>query len=163
MTKKKETSTGPFIRVEKKKNQINYIVVNNSSKLEDKDNKLFNKPNYSSIAKKSSNQILFKPNDPTWVCVFCKRAPHYKQLGDLFGPHELICDKNFDNNTSLVNNSTNSPSSHHNSTSAKNEVWFHEDCIIWSNGIYLAGNRVRNIDEIVIECSDIVSSSVFLI
>ena len=181
--KRKENSIGPFIRVEKRKHQINYTVVNNSSRLEDKDNKFNNKPNYGTIAKKSSNQILFKPNDSTWICIFCKRQSHFKQLGDLFGPHELICDKNLDNSTNnLINNnsfntqpSTSSYSSNHNNnnswsfnnsaaatTTSRNEIWFHEDCIIWSNGIYLAGNRVRNIDEIVLECSEIVSTIVFM-
>lgn len=160
--KRRENFGGPFIRVERKKNQTNYIVVNSSSKLEDKDNKLFNKPNYGSIAKsKSSNQMLFQ-NDSTWVCVFCKRQPHYKELGDLFGPHEVIEKTVFDSNTSLNGSSSiDLPSTSHqniaNSTTVRSEVWFHEDCVIWSNGIYLAGNRVRNIDEVVLECSEIVS------
>ena len=165
---KRKDQLGPFIRVEKKKSQTNYIVVNGSSKLEDKDNKLFNKPNYGLIAKsKSSNQILFKHNDNTWICVFCKRQPHYRQLGDLFGPHELINnEKNLDeknsdsnglNSSSNCSPSTSQHNNLNNSTAVKNEIWFHEDCIIWSNGIYLAGNRVRNIDEVVLECIDIVS------
>jgi len=177
--KKKDQLVGPFIRVERKKQQTNYVVVNSSTKLEDKDNKQLNKPNYGSIVgsqvrTKSSNQILFKHNDNSWICVFCKRQPHYKQLGDLFGPHELTGDKelmdsnglNSNSSNSLLLSSTQSPStssSHNNSaqqttnaTTAKDEVWFHEDCIIWSNGIYLAGNRVRNLDEVVLECSDII-------
>lgn len=162
---------GPFVRVERRKQQINYTVVNSSSKLEDKDNK-FSKPNCSSIAKKSSDQVLFKPNDPTWVCVFCKRAPHFKQLGDLYGPHELVNEKANSTSDSTSFSQTNqlpSTSHHHNNNNSllainapppettRNEIWFHEDCVIWSNGIYLAGNRVRNIDEIVLECLDIVS------
>ena len=162
---------GPFVRVEKRKHQINYVVVNSSSKLEDKDNK-FTKPNYSSIVRKSSDQVLFKPNDPTWICVFCKRAPHFKQLGDLYGPHELITEKPTDSTNSTSFSQTNqSPSTNqhnHNSPAnsapppeTRNEIWYHEDCVIWSNGIYLAGNRVRNIDEIVLECCDIVSLHCF--
>jgi retinoic acid-induced protein 1 len=34
------------------------------------------------------------------------------------------------------------------------EVWFHEECIAWSNGVYLVGHRVRNIEEIVKDSSE---------
>lgn len=165
---------GPFIKIDRNKHQTNYIVVNNSSKLKDKDsNKGLNKSNFGSttIKTKSSNQILFKANDNSWICIFCKRQPHFKQLGDLFGPHETMIDKNLEqtnetcstqsnhhsSSTNNLNNSTNS------TNPIKNEIWFHEDCIIWSNGIYLAGNRVRNIDEVILECCDIVSVLIILI
>lgn len=32
--------------------------------------------------------------DYTWICVFCKRGPHYNALGDLFGPYIITKDEN---------------------------------------------------------------------
>ncbi|XP_074602771.1 uncharacterized protein CG5098-like [Brevipalpus obovatus] len=29
------------------------------------------------------------------------------------------------------------------------EVWFHENCLVWSYGVFMAGNRIRNIDDAV--------------
>lgn len=46
----------------------------------------------------------------------------------------------------------------HTSTSAnQQEVWFHEDCAVWSSGVYVVGHRVRNLEEIVKESSEHVS------
>ncbi|XP_053209262.1 transcription factor 20-like [Panonychus citri] len=51
------------------------------------------------------------------------------------------------------NNSNNNNSNGGNSTSQR-EVWFHEDCLVWSNGVYLVGHRIRNIEEVIKDCSE---------
>lgn len=32
--------------------------------------------------------------DYSWICVFCKKGPHYNALGDLFGPYIITKDEN---------------------------------------------------------------------
>lgn len=36
------------------------------------------------------------------------------------------------------------------------EIWFHEDCIVWSNGVYLVGNLIRNMEDVVKDCLETV-------
>ncbi|XP_075168901.1 uncharacterized protein CG5098 [Haematobia irritans] len=36
-----------------------------------------------------SNKYDADTADSTWVCIFCKRGPHRKGLGDLFGPYSI--------------------------------------------------------------------------
>lgn len=39
-----------------------------------------------------SNKYDADTADSTWICVFCKRGPHKKGLGDLFGPYIINID-----------------------------------------------------------------------
>lgn len=42
-----------------------------------------------------SNKYDADTADSTWICIFCKRGPHRKGLGDLFGPYiiSMECDE----------------------------------------------------------------------
>lgn len=153
----KDNLVGPFIKVEKKKNQLNYLVINSQSKQDDKDNKFWrdNRTNFS-LSLVNKTKQLYK-NDNSWVCVFCKRSPHFKKLGDLFGPYELNLTRQDKTANQDALPSTSNGNSNISNEGKTTEVWFHEDCIIWSNNIYLAGNRLRNLEEVILECTDIVS------
>jgi hypothetical protein len=116
--------------------------------------------------------------DGTWICVFCKRGPHSESLGDLFGPyfvpksahhssgqpvtadvlmHDISAGKSgkkrklSSEGGTGPSNSNQSPSG---SQSDVQEVWFHEDCISWSSGVYLVGHTIRNMEEIVRDSGD---------
>lgn len=108
--------------------------------------------------------------DPTWICVFCKHPPHFDELGDLFGPYFIPKEtgspskgtpgrkrKNTMDSTSSGGRGRSSSTS----MSDKNcqEVWFHQDCICWSSGVYLIGKDIRNMDEVVRESSSRICSS----
>lgn len=97
--------------------------------------------------------------DLSWVCVFCKRPPHFGGLGDLFGPYFI---KGEEAPTTSTNNKNSkgadsptkkspgkSPKGGDDPVESKQEIWFHEDCISWSSGVYLIGNKIMNIEDSV--------------
>lgn len=38
------------------------------------------------------------------------------------------------------------------------EVWVHEDCIVWSNNVYMDGSKIRNLEPAIVESFDSVST-----
>jgi len=48
-----------------------------------------------------------------------------------------------------------------NTTQQQKEIWFHEDCLVWSNGVYLIGNSIRNMEEVVKDCLDTVKLKLY--
>lgn len=116
--------------------------------------------------------------DGTWICVFCKQGPHFECLGDLFGPYFVPKSAHHSPSHSVgsdmlmheagagksgrkrklsseggadASNNNQSPAG---SQSDFQEVWFHEDCISWSSGVYLVGHSIRNMEEIVRDSAD---------
>ncbi|XP_054155100.1 GATA zinc finger domain-containing protein 14-like isoform X2 [Oppia nitens] len=221
VSSKRKKFIGPFIRVEKGKGRkaTVYSIVNTSTKPEDeKDGKTKSQTIKSEPIKQpirrpsllvSSKKVMstFSPEydyntrDKTWVCALCHMGPHYKGLGDLFGPYYISEDKtkitssphssnsrsdtvNQTNKEQIVNkehsgsdkprrgrpkkkSETNeiieSPKSRpkvvtksinlsqNNEINESTEVWVHENCIVWSSGVYLIGHRVRHLEEIICE------------
>lgn len=164
-TNRKKKLTGPYVHVAKAKggSKLTYTIVNATKKLDDdKDgakrgssacnrNLSVGGQNHYGVGnhlpKNSLNMSATKKHsvstdsesilkDSSWICIFCQQRPHYKAMGDLFGPYYIPVENN-----SAVNNQVN-----------QREVWFHEDCLVWSNGVYLVGHRIRNIEEVIKDC-----------
>ena len=110
----------------------------------------------------------------SWVCVFCKLAPHYEGLGDLFGPYYISCPSskslqgNYSGNDATVTGSVadhckrakvDSPCNNKDTVDDVSvEVWFHGVCISWSSGVYLLGSRLQHMEEIVRDSAGSVST-----
>lgn len=101
--------------------------------------------------------------DPTWICVFCKEPPHSDELGDLFGPYYVPKDGVSKSNAGRKGKNTGDfvqpDLGKNNQSPTKNsqEIWFHQDCICWSSGVYLLGNTIKNMDEVVRDSRSCVS------
>lgn len=171
------------------------------------------------------------PPSPTWICVLCHKGPHYRGLGDLYGPYSVQLEKSKLPNSVLSltdtaehssngqteqlnakdeesteqtanqtpveqsacerrslrrrvdssnsgeeskgkqSSSANTTSTVHpateelttpKDTSAKVslEVWIHEDCIVWSNNVFLEGTTIRNLEPAIVESFASVSSTI---
>lgn len=217
-TLKKRKTVGPFIRIEKEKrsNKTNYSIINVLNKPDDdKDvKKRFNVQNveqqkYSrrpSLIGSSRKKVVstlsphydLATKDSSWICSLCNKGPHYKGLGDLFGPYHVNVDEKVHLNAANTNTSqtsdsideiinavvanetttidkktrcspdkrrsdnsdegssrknkhlkSNSSITNESQQAVETEVWVHEDCIVWSSGVYLVGHRVRNLEEII--------------
>lgn len=112
--------------------------------------------------------------DPTWICVFCKLGPPKRcDLGDLFGPdytdvnQQGTAAKIARKLTMRLRSDARSQSS--TSAAAKDnkasfdqcgmsmtadgksfEFWYHEDCIVWCNGVHMgAGNAIVGVENAV--------------
>lgn len=53
--------------------------------------------------------------DSSWTCALCHRGPNVSTLGFLYGPYRLA--------------------------DIDSGVWFHEDCLVWSTGVWLNGSN----------------------
>uniref|UniRef100_T1JPC7 PHD-type domain-containing protein n=1 Tax=Strigamia maritima TaxID=126957 RepID=T1JPC7_STRMM len=108
--------------------------------------------------------------DKTWVCELCRKGSHHKGLGDLFGPYfELVKKCSSEESSPVPVNvkalrSRDSESSVDGSKSlcspetnrTPREMWVHENCIVWSHGVYLVGNKVYGLEEAVRIASDMI-------
>ena len=232
---KRKKTIGPFIRMEKSRGRAitRYAIVNTSTKPEDeKDIKTksisvktepiphIRRPSLLATAKKGlstlASQYDLSLSDKSWVCALCHKGPHYRGLGDLFGPYFISTDDKSKNQTTCpssadqpstsrtqsclydsydrtidaviasemkteksekrgrrrksenseetnkgrlkqspktvsIQNSENETTASH---SSNTEVWVHEDCIVWSNGVYLIGHRVKNLEEVITESNE---------
>ena len=238
-TSKRKKTVGPFIRMEKMRGRqcTRFSIVNASSKPEDEKDvkikavstktepiKLIRRPSLLATSKKVVSTLSphydLNTSDKSWVCALCHKGPHYKGLGDLFGPYSIqIEDKNklqmscavTSGQTSVQTSTTirsqsslmdsydktidsvigfeqksnekkvrrrKSESSDETANkgrpkqcskvamssqncetetithSSNSEVWVHEDCIVWSNGVYLIGHRIKNLEEVIIESNE---------
>ncbi|XP_048758079.2 uncharacterized protein PF3D7_1120600-like [Ostrea edulis] len=105
-----------------------------------------------------------------WVCQLCHKHSSFKFLGDLFGPYysegnlpssgrretSLNKDSNFKtikhkNVTDLnISDSVQKTKKRVKSTSVSRpleEVWVHEDCIAWADGVLLIGQKIYGLEE----------------
>lgn len=124
------------------------------------------------LSMQSKEQATPVKDDADWFCVFCQKGPHHRGLGDLFGPYSV----NFDVKACNMINDRAGPSVSKSTPSKgkgkaknsllvakmeppKSEIWFHEDCICWSSGVYLAGGIIKNMDEAIKESCVTVSNA----
>ncbi|XP_069124421.1 uncharacterized protein CG5098-like isoform X2 [Argopecten irradians] len=125
-------------------------------------------------------------DESTWVCALCKKHSSYKFLGDLFGPYYTEGNlplpkvqeapqqdssssgtkskkrKSSDDNT-LCDGADKSKRSKFKksdpSTSrVPREVWVHEDCLAWADGVLLIGQKVYGLEEATRIASSMVCS-----
>lgn len=244
---KRKKTVGPFIRMEKGKGRkaILYSIVNTTTKQEDEKDvktksnfintesiKHNRRPSLIGASKKVVSTLSphydLNTRDKTWICALCHKGPHFKGLGDLYGPYYVTAEEKVKPNQSIttvttsinstlnticanplynsVNETIDSVVANEQSFSEKKvkntsekrrksdnsddgtnkrpkqtskmintvntsqnveidsslahsqnspiEVWIHEDCIVWSSGVYLVGHRIRNLEEIIIESNE---------
>lgn len=124
--------------------------------------------------------------DPTWLCAFCLKGSHHQGLGDLYGPYPgtmvrpaepepASCQeetlrrgratkrKKSDSFSGTEDGSTPRRGSRQRRSSeaereaeVSKELWVHETCATWSQGVYLGGNRVHGLQEAVAEATHLV-------
>ena len=65
--------------------------------------------------------------DPSgiWLCKLCQNRPNYKNLGDLYGPY-------------FINSEV---------EDAPDEVWMHENCIVWTPNVYIKNNKLFGLSD----------------
>ena len=212
---RKKKPLGPVIRIDKSQSDLpnsKYSIVNSTKSQDDEKDKTqqaklntdsLNPPKKCSLLK-SKKSILVSSNvnsntlQRNWICILCHKGPHYKGLGDLYGPYVISLDKSKlsmlnDNEASCVitsheeveviehqpperrslrrrvesseekSKSANNNSSHNTTEESKEcvmsdvDVWIHEDCIVWSNNVYLEGTKIRNLEPAIMESFDCVS------
>lgn len=114
-----------------------------------------------------SKQYDYKIVDNTWRCVFCHQKPHYKCLGDLFGPYWVPADcfktpavevpkRAARKSGKSVTADGESAAKQYQQASVQDgevEIWFHEDCFCWVPNVYLVGSRIVGMREAVELCS----------
>ena len=121
-----------------------------------------------------SDRSVFVPNTETeetdnWVCVLCGKHSSYKFTGDLFGPYTLDIpmegEKLFPSKQSGTSRGSRSRSVESTSASGQSsrsgktgqrsskeanlwkEVWIHECCAIWADGVFLIGTKIYGLQE----------------
>ncbi|EDV28223.1 uncharacterized protein TRIADDRAFT_53607 [Trichoplax adhaerens] len=106
----------------------------------------------------SQSSLLPCVRPKQWICSLCGFPSNYSILGALYGPFHYMDGHFVKNNhqsqqsvnrrldsTGIVDN-RNAGSNIANVTSLsekeREEIWIHEDCIVWSPGVYLLGDTV---------------------
>ena len=120
---------------------------------------------------KSSSTLLTLPGTSTakpWQCAFCQLPNNNCDLGDLFGPYileqkhvtekekllrndiKLTISKNTVCSSVAITSPTRKQVVHgSNDVQCDNEVWVHEECLVWSNGVYFAGDKLYGLEDAV--------------
>lgn len=83
----------------------------------------------------------------SWVCVLCRKIGHYRSLGDLFGPYLIDFSDTADRCKAVTPKKSKYSLLNHNY--AVKEVWLHEDCLVWSEGVHLVGKKILKMDEVI--------------
>lgn len=86
-------------------------------------------------------------NDVHWVCVLCRKICHYRGLGDLYGPYHIDFSETSDKCKTITPKKSKYSLLNHNY--AVREVWIHEDCLVWSEGVHLVGKKILKMEEVI--------------
>ncbi|XP_059225775.1 uncharacterized protein CG5098-like [Stomoxys calcitrans] len=108
----------PFILI-KSDGQVSIVNTPSFDECADKTNKLKKTGSYErknargTYSSTLSNKYDADTADSTWICVFCKRGPHKKGLGDLFGPYYVAVDCDDYKHTANMNMTNSTSESKH--------------------------------------------------
>lgn len=86
-------------------------------------------------------------NNAHWVCVLCRKICHYRGLGDLYGPYHIDFSETSDKCKTITPKKSKYSLLNHNY--AVREVWIHEDCLVWSEGVHLVGKKILKMEEVI--------------
>ena len=75
-----------------------------------------------------------------FVCAFCANGSCYETLNDLFGPYHP---------EGATDDAAAGVHKRRASDDLPVEMWVHEDCAVWSSGVYLVGSKLHGLDEAV--------------
>lgn len=150
---------GPYIQFKKD----GFFTVVNSSKNEDEDSEKqgiskSKKPIYDKTKIRSfhvstlSHKYDADKADKTWVCVYCKYGPHKQNLGDLFGPY-VVTTNNEEYKFHLMSPTRSKENVDFNGmkkiSDTDYEVWIHEDCAVWSPGVFIISAHLVGLEDSV--------------
>lgn len=122
------------------------------------------RPKQESSKSSSSASVSVESHTMPWLCSLCHQADNANGLGDLFGPY-MLEQKHLDEKDAILRGGGDgaawaSSSQSHGllSPSRKRsllsphktpvtEVWVHEECLVWSNGVFFGADRLHGLDE----------------
>lgn len=111
-------------------------------------------------------------DEESWNCALCGKHSSYKFLGDLFGPYYVegnLPSSKAESSLSMLESKSKKKRSSDGTSSSKrsrrsssesskpSEVWVHEDCVSWSNGVLLIGPKIYGLHEATQIASTMVS------
>ena len=175
--------TGPFLRVKDSGTQKEKCVVVNQQIEESSDKISKNKKSSVSVStvhmsKLPSEKSVYWPaslmgDNSVWVCALCQKHSSYKFLGDLFGPYYVegslpddgdgtnSSDKKGKQKRQSLNSSIDLKCTKSKRKSREpikpQEVWVHEDCAAWADGVLLIGAKIYGLQEATNVASSTVS------
>lgn len=110
-------------------------------------------PIYTQILKMSLLIPQSSNYNDNWECVLCHKICHYRGLGDLFGPYHIDLSQGVDTTSEKCKNINNankkSKYSLLNHNYAFREIWIHEECLVWSEGVHLVGTKIMKMEEVI--------------
>ncbi|KAH3863655.1 uncharacterized protein LOC127866607 [Dreissena polymorpha] len=146
----------PFDEIEAKGSNRSKLITQNVTRIE-----ISNLPSDKSVLAPSSDNL----QSEQWVCALCGKHSSYKFLGDLFGPYTVetmstdLLDLSPQMNSSKKRRVEDQPGTGKKrgqrscsvsmDTSEWKEVWVHESCSIYSDGVFLIGNKIYGLQEAV--------------
>lgn len=150
---------GPYIQFKK---DGFFTVVNSSTALDEDSEKQgiskIKKPIYDKTKIRSfhvstlSHKYDADKADKTWVCVYCKQGPHKLNLGDLFGPY-VVTTNNEEYKFHLMSPTRSKENVDFNGmkkiSDTDYEVWIHEDCAVWSPGVFVISAHLVGLEDSV--------------
>lgn len=172
----KSRITGPFLRVKTTEPCCCRVVNQYEEGSEMSDQKITKKVSTPitvstvHMSKLSAEKSIHVPSnsltETNWVCQLCHKHSSFKFLGDLFGPY--FCEGNIP--SSSPQDTPNSDLKKHKQKIVTNldvgdlqqktkkrtnladlsrseEVWVHEDCIAWADGVLLIGQKIYGLEE----------------
>uniref|UniRef100_A0A6G1SEI8 Retinoic acid-induced protein 1 n=2 Tax=Aceria tosichella TaxID=561515 RepID=A0A6G1SEI8_9ACAR len=89
--------------------------------------------------------------DQNVVCVLCHKICHCRGLGDLYGPYNIDFSTTSNAPSDRYKTITPKKSKYSllNHSYAVKEIWIHEDCLVWSEGVHLVGNKILKMEETI--------------
>lgn len=184
----KSRITGPFLRVKTTEPCCCRVVNQYEEGSEMSDQKITKKVSTPitvstvHMSKLSAEKSIHVPSnsltETNWVCQLCHKHSSFKFLGDLFGPY--FCEGNIP--SSSPQDTPNSDLKKHKQKIVTNldvgdlqqktkkrtnladlsrseEVWVHEDCIAWADGVLLIGQKIYGLEEATAIASTTVSNT----
>lgn len=151
LAKTNKDFSGPFIRLSGPKgNPVSCSVVNMMENDVDKASRKRKSGQYSRDLLAPSSDLSTKD----WVCSLCGKKSNDLQLGDLFGPY-------------YIEKMSDEPSGRRRKRSDldrtrekdMDEVWAHENCIIWTHGIYVISDTVCGLRDSILEAKSMVRNT----
>lgn len=125
---------------------MDHSLVDNQNKFMATDRQMIANNNNSS---NNSQQHQEQQQLNSWICVLCRKICHYRGLGDLFGPYNIDFSESSASEKCKAMTPKKSKYSLLNHNYAVREVWVHEDCLVWSEGVHLIGKKIVNMEDVI--------------
>ena len=142
---------------------LSCAVINNSVEV-DKSSKKAKTDCDRVTASVSASDISKMSANIKWVCSICKKPSNHRYMGDLFGPYYPENSDTLESAPNTTQRSNESPKKKRRSkqnvamNTLPSELWVHEDCSVWSYGVYLSRGRLYGLEDAVLTAQQNVSN-----